>query len=127
MSHHGVLAAQEDNCFQGCIKRRVARGSREVILPLYSTLLKPHLEYCIQLWMSQHKKEQVQKMDKDDQRARVPLLRDQSELSFFNLEMKRLQGGLIAAFQYLKEPTRKMDTYFLVESVAIGQRVMILT
>jgi len=60
-----VLAAQKTNRILGCIKRNAASSSREVILPLYPTLLRPHLESCIQLW-SLHTKgmdllEQVQK------------------------------------------------------------------
>jgi len=57
MSRQCELAAQKAKCILGCIKRNVASRSREGILPLYSTLMRPHLESCVQLWSSQQKKD----------------------------------------------------------------------
>ncbi|GAB0182667.1 hypothetical protein GRJ2_000732000 [Grus japonensis] len=57
MSRQCALAAQKANRVLGCIKRSVTSRLREVILPLYSALMRPHLEYCIQLWGPQYRRD----------------------------------------------------------------------
>ncbi|KAJ7409550.1 hypothetical protein WISP_113954 [Willisornis vidua] len=47
-------AAQKANHVLGCIKTSMASRS---ILPPCSALVRPPLEYCIQLWGSKHKKD----------------------------------------------------------------------
>ncbi|GAB0185026.1 cAMP-dependent protein kinase inhibitor alpha [Grus japonensis] len=57
MSWQCVLAAQKANHVLGCIKRGVTSRSREVILPLCSALVRPHLQYCVQLWGPQYRRD----------------------------------------------------------------------
>jgi hypothetical protein len=115
MKFSSQIATQTKKAYKvlGMIKRNFQCSNRHIFQILYSTLVRPHLEYAIQLWNPYqvgHKKklEQVQRRA-TKMVGEVKKLKYEQRLLKLNLmstETRRKRGDMIMTFKILKDKVK---------------------
>jgi ribonucleases P/MRP protein subunit RPP40 len=103
-----VMAAKKANTVLGMIKRNIQFKSKKVIEKLYKALVRPKLEYCVQMW-SPHLKKDIDILERVQKRATKMIEGFRSfnyqerlqKLGLMRLDKRRIRGDLIQVYKML--------------------------
>ena len=111
LKNHSQCAEQckKANRILGFISRNFEYKSKDIILPLYKSLVRPQLEYAVQFW-SPYLNKDIELLERVQRRATkmIPNLRNMPYeerlrmLRLPKLESRRLRGEMIEVFKILK-------------------------
>ena len=107
-SNHVGKVANKANSILGLIKRTFTYMDVDMFIPLYKTLVRPHLEYANCVW-SPFLRKDITRLEKVQRRATkiIPALADlpyierQKELNLPALAYRRLRGDMIQVFKIM--------------------------
>ena len=103
-----VASSKMANRVLGFISRSFEYRSKEIILPLYKSLVRPHLEYAVQFWSPYYSKD-IDMLERVQRRAtklivnlrNLPYEDRLKRLGLQTLKTRRLRGELIEVFKIL--------------------------
>ena len=98
-------AASKGNQILGLIRRTITYKEKQLIVPLYKAMVRPHLEYCIQAFRWYRKKD-IDNLERIQRRS-TKIIKKLTDLSYESrllqcglttLESRRLRGDQIEEF-----------------------------
>jgi hypothetical protein len=108
VSHQCTAVVKKANKILGLISRSFEVKNKNNIITLYKSLVRPHLEYCSQVW-SPHLRKDVVKIEKVQRRATklIPSLRNLpyedrlKKLNLTTLEQRRIRMDMMEIYKIL--------------------------
>ena len=107
-SHHIAKIVRKANQIVGMIRRIYEDRSKNNIVPLYKSLVRPHLEYCVQAW-GPYLQQDINNIE-GVQRRMTKMMREVEEEEYeqrlkktklMSLEMRRLRSDLIEVYKIM--------------------------
>jgi len=104
----------------GFIDRSIKHKDRDILLSLYKSLVRPHLEYCIPAWSPPYvkDKELIEPIQHRFTRMfpelwKLPFLRRLQHLKLWTLEERRVRADLIKVYKIIHRISSvSIDTFF---------------
>jgi len=128
-AEHCNSVVNSANATLGMIKRTITSRNKDIMVRLYKALVRPKLEYCVQVWRPFLKKD-IEKLESVQHRATkmISACRNMSyseRLKFTGLttlEDRRDRGDLIEVFKFVKGFSKVNTSKFFVFSNSTGTR-----
>jgi len=115
-------AVSKANRILGMIKGNFVDRSKETVLPLYKSLVRPHLEYCCQVWSPHYIKDV--KLLEGVQRSATELIKGMEKFHYEErlrhlglISLETVRGELIEVYKFLNGGyTIDYDIFFEYDS-----------
>ena len=109
VSEQVKVAVKKANAMLGMIKRNIKHRSKEVIVKLYKALVRPRLEYCVQVWSPYHRGD-INMLERIQKRATKMIVGFQNysyeerlrKTGLQCLEERRIRGDLIQVYKMIR-------------------------